>query len=124
MTLIHSAIARISGSLPNPTPDDVFNLYNSNWADEASISAQFEQAGFVNIKINTVPKQYTGPLQELVEFCKISLPHATKLWTQQQRDMYYNEVPKMALRILEEKVGNNGLTFIGSEAIITTARKP
>ncbi|GFF52691.1 conserved hypothetical protein [Aspergillus udagawae] len=123
-TLIQSAIARISGSLPNPTPDDVLKQYNSNWANETSIHAQFEQAGFMDINIITVPKQYPAPLQELVEFCKISLPHVTKIWTQQQRDLHYNEVPKMVLRILEEEVGKNGLASIESEAIITTARKP
>ncbi|EAW16454.1 class I SAM-dependent methyltransferase [Aspergillus fischeri NRRL 181] len=124
ITLIQSAIARISGDLPIPTTDDLFRVYNKNWADETSIHAQFEQAGFTDIKIAIVPKQYPLPVQELAEICKISLPHVTKFWTQQQRDLHYNEVPKMVLRILEEKMGKNGLASMEAEAFIATARKP
>ncbi|GFF60165.1 conserved hypothetical protein [Aspergillus udagawae] len=124
ITLIQSAIARISDDLPIPTTDDLFRVYNKNWADETSIHAQFEQAGFVDIKITIVPKQYPLPVQELAEICKISLPHVTKFWTQQQRDLHYNEVPKMVLRILEEKMGKNGLASMEAEAFIATAKKP
>ncbi|KAF7159498.1 hypothetical protein CNMCM5623_004836 [Aspergillus felis] len=125
VTLIQSAIASIPSDLPTPTTKDIFGLYNKNWADESRVRAQFEQAGFTDINVTTVAKQYPVPVQELAEACKISLPHITgKFWTQEQRDKYEAEVPKAVLRILEEQTGKNGLGSMEAEAIIATARKP
>ncbi|GIJ82126.1 hypothetical protein Asppvi_000629 [Aspergillus pseudoviridinutans] len=95
VTLIQSAIASIPSDLPTPTTKDIFGLYNKNWADESRVRAQFEQAGFTDINVTTVAKQYPVPVQELAEACKISLSHIT-----------------------------NGLCSVGAEAIIATARKP
>ncbi|CAK47958.1 hypothetical protein AnigIFM63604_009795 [Aspergillus niger] len=124
-TLIQSAIASIPGDLPTPTTEDIFGLYNKNWADESRVRAQFQQAGFTDINVTSVKKEYTVPVQELAEACKISLPHITrKFWTQEQRDSYEAEVPKAVLRILEEEQRGIGLGAMKAEAIIATARKP
>ncbi|RAK88252.1 UbiE/COQ5 family methyltransferase [Aspergillus costaricaensis CBS 115574] len=125
MTLIQAAIASLPSDLPTPTTDDIFGLYNENWTDETRVRALFEQAGFTDINVTTVAKQYSVPVQELAEACKISLPHITrKFWTQEQRDRYEAEVPKAALRILEENMGKDGVGAMKAEAIIATARKP
>jgi hypothetical protein len=125
VTLIQLAIASLPSDLPKPTIEDILGLYNKNWADESGVRAQFEQAGFTDIKVTTVAKQYPVPLQELAEACKISLPYIIRqFWTQEQRDRYEAEVPLAVLRILEEKTGKNGLGSMEAEAIIATARKP
>ncbi|EAW13614.1 class I SAM-dependent methyltransferase [Aspergillus clavatus NRRL 1] len=123
-TLIQSAIASLPGNLPTPSTKDLFCLYNKNWADEAGVRAQFEHAGFADIKITTVGKAYPIPVEDLAEACKISLPHVTRrFWTEEQREKYEDEIPKAVLRILEEKVGKNGVASMEAEAIIATARK-
>ncbi|GMG29074.1 unnamed protein product [Aspergillus oryzae var. brunneus] len=121
---LSAAITNLSGDLPAPSEKEIHGVYNVGWDEEASVRAKFEQAGFNDIKVRKVIKEYLVPVNQFVESCTILIPTIVNIfWTQDQRDQYESELPMAVHRYVEGKYGRDGMASMEAEAIIATGHK-
>ncbi|KAB8225994.1 S-adenosyl-L-methionine-dependent methyltransferase [Aspergillus novoparasiticus] len=122
---LSAAITSLSGNLPAPSDKEINGVYNVGWNEESSVRAKSEQAGFSDIKVRTVKKEYLVPVSQFVENCTLLIPIIISIfWTQDQRDQYESELPMAIHRYVQRIHGRNGTASMEAEAIIATGRKP
>ncbi|KAE8333669.1 S-adenosyl-L-methionine-dependent methyltransferase [Aspergillus sergii] len=120
-----AAITSLSGDLPAPSEKEINGVYNVGWDEGSSVRAKFEQAGFDDIEVRTVKKEYSVPISQFIENCTFLIPTIVNIfWTQDQRDQYESELPMAIHRYIERIYGRGGMASMEAEAIIATGRKP
>ncbi|KAE8131486.1 S-adenosyl-L-methionine-dependent methyltransferase [Aspergillus pseudotamarii] len=122
---LSAAITSLSGHLPAPSEKELYGVYNVGWDEESSVRTKFEEAGFIDIEVRTVKKDYLVPVDQFAQSCTILIPTIVSIfWTQDQRDLYESELPMAIHRYVEGIYGRDGMAAMEAEAIIATGRKP
>ncbi|KAE8363468.1 S-adenosyl-L-methionine-dependent methyltransferase [Aspergillus caelatus] len=122
---LSAAITSLSSNLPAPSEKEIYGVYNVGWDKESSVRTKFEQAGFNEIEVRTVKKEYLVPVDQFAKSCTILIPIMVSIfWTQEQRELYESELPMVIHRYVEGIYGREGMASMEAEAIIATGRKP
>ncbi|KAL2815694.1 S-adenosyl-L-methionine-dependent methyltransferase [Aspergillus granulosus] len=125
ITLVKHAITTISPDLYYPDSDDFIKTMGQGWEVEASIGSLLRDEGFMDIHVRSITRSISLSIADLVEISLAILPALlAKYWTQQQRDVYAEQVSGALQQYLEREYGVDALVPLEPVALIATARKP
>ncbi|KAL2808218.1 S-adenosyl-L-methionine-dependent methyltransferase [Aspergillus granulosus] len=125
ITIVKHAITTISPDLYYPDSDEFIKTVSQGWEAEASIESLLKDEGFTDIHVRSITRSISLSIADLVELSLAILPALlARYWTQEQRDVYAEQVSGALQQYLEQEYGVDALVPLEPIGIIATARKP
>ncbi|KAJ5128193.1 hypothetical protein N7448_001910 [Penicillium atrosanguineum] len=124
LAVLEAAVATIPGNLPFPTTKEFMSCMNPGWDSEDYVHSRLVDAGFQEVHVTTVSKEFHTTTEDLFGIAEPVIPIiVSKWWSQELREENEKKILPSLKKHLDMTYGTTGLVPQKWSAVFADCQK-